>query len=115
MKDAVPNSFQLFGNTITIERVPRLLELTGHFGEFIIEENIIRIDAGLNKEQGFITFVHEVTHAILIRAGITYTAVNFTDDNITESFVLIFSELFSQVLFSAHYNADDDIDSRELL
>ncbi|HDY87105.1 MAG TPA: hypothetical protein ENH82_03195 [bacterium] len=90
-KNKIPKTISIMGETITVEYVDHL-ETNGMFGQWIAKENKILIQKELSTDIAESTFIHEVLHAVLTKAG-------YGDDNYYgEQFVLIISGLLHQAL-----------------
>lgn len=74
MKIKIPKTFQLFGQTITVEFVSHLTSENGTLGEARIGQNKIVIQANvdgkkMSSEQSEWVFIHELTHMVLHHMG----------------------------------------------
>jgi hypothetical protein len=85
----IPKTFQIFGLTF---KVTQPWKFKGdHWGECSIAKKSIKVKRSLNQEQKEITYLHEITHAIL-------DCLEYNDLSHDEDFVERFSKALHQVI-----------------
>lgn len=86
----IPKKFTIFGLTFKVTQ-PWKIGKGNHWGECSIASKSIKVKRSLNQEQKEITYLHEVTHAIL-------DSLEYNDLSHDEDFVERFSKALHQVL-----------------
>lgn len=97
----IPKSFELFGQTITVEFVDDLVEEHEAYGLAVLKKNTIQLQAsntGVKRPDTQIeqTFLHELTHYI-------YSAMGETKLHDNEKHIELFSQLLHQALTTQKY------------
>lgn len=90
----IPKKFKLFGLTFKVTQPYKITSKDEHWGECSIAKKSIKVKRSLNREQKEITYLHEITHAIL-------DTLEYTDLSHDEQFVERFSKALHQVLTSS--------------
>lgn len=86
----IPKQFTIFGLTFKVKQLKKLGK-DDHWGDCTISTKMIRLKKDLNQEQKEVTYLHEVTHAIL-------DCLEYTELSGDEDFVERFSKALHQVL-----------------
>lgn len=86
----IPKTFSIFGLTFKVTQ-PWKFKNDDRWGECNVHKKTIKILRSLNREQKEITYLHEITHAIL--DCLEYTKLSHDED-----FVERFSKALHQVL-----------------
>lgn len=89
----IPRSFEIFGLTFKVKQ-PWKVDKDDHWGECSIAKKTIKIKRSLDQPQKEITYLHEVTHAIL-------DCLEYNDLSNDEDFVERFSKAMHQVIKSS--------------
>lgn len=89
----IPKEFEIFGLTFKVTQ-PWKVDKEEHWGECSIAKKTIKIKRSLNQEQKEITYLHEVTHAIL-------DCLEYDKLSNDEQFVERFSKALHQVIKSS--------------
>lgn len=91
----IPKRFKIFGLTFKVTQ-PWKIDKDNSWGECSISKKSIKVKRSLNKEQKEITYLHEVTHAIL-------DSLEYNELSHDEEFVERFSKALHQVLTSSEH------------
>lgn len=86
----IPKTFKIFGLTFKVTQ-PYKFKNNDRWGECNINTKSIKVLRSLNKEQKEITYLHEITHAIL-------DCLEYNELSHNEDFVERFSKALHQVL-----------------
>lgn len=86
----IPKTFQIFGLTFKVTQ-PWKFKNNDRWGECSIAKKTIKVLRSLNKEQKEVTYLHELTHAIL-------DCLEYNDLSNDEAFVERFSKALQQAL-----------------
>lgn len=86
----IPKSFEIFGRTYKVLQ-PNKVDAEGNIGECDSLHNIIKIRRNLKRDLKELTYIHEITHAILDN-------LEYIDLSNDEVFVERFSKALHQVL-----------------
>jgi len=89
----IPKSFEIFGRTYKVTQ-PYKVDNQGSLGECDSTHNIIKVRRNLKKDLKELTYLHEVTHAIL-------DSLEYHKLSKDEVFVERFSKALQQVLKSS--------------
>lgn len=90
MEINIPKTFKLFGLTFKITQ-PWKVDKEDSWGECSIAKKSLKVKRSLNKEQKEITYLHELTHAIL-------DTLEYNELSHDEDFVERFSKALHQAL-----------------
>lgn len=101
MKFKIPASFQLFGQTITVKKVPQMASMNGTIGEARLHANSILLQESvdgfkMHQSQMEQTFFHELVHLLVGFMG----QKELMEDEI---FVDTFAHLLHQALTTMEY------------
>ena len=91
----IPKEFKIFGRTYIIEQ-PERVDKDGNLGECNSHTNIIKVKKGLKQDLKELTYLHELTHAIL-------DSLEYTELSKDETFVERFSKALHQALITSEY------------
>lgn len=89
----IPKTFEIFGRTYKVLH-PHKVDKEGSLGECDSHNNIIKLRRNLPKDLKELTYLHEVTHAIL-------DSLEYNKLSKDEVFVERFSKALQQVLNSS--------------
>jgi len=87
----IPKTFKIFGITFKVTQPWKLDKKDSHWGSCSISDKSIKVKRNLNQEQKEITYLHEITHAIL-------DTLEYNDLSNDEDFVERFSKALHQVI-----------------
>lgn len=90
MEIKIPKTFKIFGLTFKVTQ-PHKIDNKDNWGECSISKKSIKVKRSLNQEQKEITYLHELTHAIL-------DCLEYNDLSHNEEFVERFSKALHQAL-----------------
>ena len=90
MDITIPKTFKIFGLTFKVTQ-PWRIDKDDNWGECSMNKNSVKVKRSLNKEQKEITYLHEVTHAIL-------DSLEYNELSNNEDFVERFSKALHQVI-----------------
>jgi len=89
----IPKQFEIFGLTFKVKQ-PWKVDSGNHWGECDYSKKTIKVLRSLNREQKEITYLHEMTHAIL-------DVLEYNELSSDEEFIERFSKALHQVLKSS--------------
>ena len=87
----IPKKLQIAGKVYDIRMVKGFYKKTDTWADICYSDSLINIDSDLSEQDVGISFLHEITHGILITMG-------RKDLKSDEQFVECFSELLYQVI-----------------
>lgn len=90
MEINIPKRLSIFGLSFKVTQ-PIKVDNKDNWGECSVAKKTIKVKRGLNKEQKEITYLHELTHAIL-------DCLEYNDLSNDEGFVERFSKALHQAL-----------------
>lgn len=90
MEINIPKHFSIFGLNFKVTQ-PHKVDSKDNWGECSVAKKVIKVKRNLNKEQKEVTYLHELTHAIL-------DCLEYNDLSNDEDFVERFSKALHQAL-----------------
>lgn len=90
MNIIIPKTFSIFSTTYKIKEVKKV-DSENSMGECDIDKKVIKLQKSLSLQDKEVTFLHELTHTILLSLG-------YDDLSNDESFVEQFSAALHQAL-----------------